>query len=139
MAVQFKRGTAIASLSLTPLIDIVFLLLIFFIVTSRFAQQDLEMDVQLPTATEAQPLVMQPKEIFLHIDEQGHFFVGRTPIAPEALEQQLNDTLLQNPLSQTVVVRADRRCSWDRVSLAIDICHRAGIHDIRLPTQPESN
>lgn len=139
MPVQFKRSSALNALNLTPLIDVVFLLLIFFILTSRFAQQDLEMDVQLPTATEAQPMVMEPKEIFLHVDEEGHFYVGRQPFAPNELETHLSHLALQNPTSQTVVLRADRRCSWDHVSLAIDLCHKAGIHDIRLPAQPDAS
>ena len=51
MAVKIKKGTALGALSLTPLIDIVFLLLIFFLVATRFAEEDRERDVELPSAS----------------------------------------------------------------------------------------
>ena len=137
MAVKLRRGSALGALSMTPLIDIVFLLLIFFIVTSRFAQEDQEMDVQLPTATEARPLIMEPKELIVHIDEQGELYMGRQHLGVNDLERHLEQLVLQNPLHQSVVLRADRRCSWERVSAVIDACHRAGIHDIRPTTMTE--
>ena len=48
MPVTIKKGTALSSLSMTPLIDIVFLLLIFFLVTTRFSEEDHELEVMLP-------------------------------------------------------------------------------------------
>ena len=53
MAVKIKQGRALAALSMTPLIDVVFLLLIFFLVATRFEQEDRELDVVLPSASEA--------------------------------------------------------------------------------------
>ena len=56
MAIKFDKSTAIGTLSLTPLIDIVFLLLIFFLVATEFAKEEREMKVVLPAASEAKPL-----------------------------------------------------------------------------------
>ena len=56
MAVRIDKGSALDSLSLTPLIDIVFLLLIFFLVATKFAEEERELAVMLPEASEAQPL-----------------------------------------------------------------------------------
>ena len=79
MAVKIKKGTAIGTLTLTPLIDVVFLLLIFFLVATRFAQEDRELDVMLPAASEAKPLTVQPKEMFINVDHGGRYFVdGKT-------------------------------------------------------------
>ena len=61
MAVKIRKGNALSSLSLTPLIDVVFLLLVFFLVTTRFAQEDYELNVVLPSASKAQPLIAEPK------------------------------------------------------------------------------
>ena len=49
MSVQIKRTSAISSLSITPLIDVVFLLLIFFLVSSRFSEEERELDLNLPS------------------------------------------------------------------------------------------
>ena len=76
MAVKIKQGKALAALSMTPLIDVVFLLLIFFLVATRFEQEDRELDVVLPSASEAQPMTVQPEELFVNIAEDGKIFVG---------------------------------------------------------------
>jgi len=137
MPVHIKKGTALNSLSMTPLLDIVFLLLIFFLVATRFAEEDRELEVMLPTASEAKPLIDKPKEIFINIDDMGIYFVGNSKVDIENMEKLLASADMNNPMGQTVVIRADKRCTWDAVVAAINACHRAGIHDIRPTTAGE--
>ena len=137
MPVTIDKGTALSSLSMTPLIDIVFLLLIFFLVTTRFSEEAHELEVMLPTASEAKPLIEKPKEIFINIDDEGHYFLGKESVDLDKLEKSLASADVNNPMGQTVVIRADKRCTWDRVVAAINACHRAGIHDIRPTTSGE--
>lgn len=134
MAVEIKKGIALNSLSMTPLIDIVFLLLIFFLVATRFAEEDRELEVMLPTASEAKPLVVKPREIFINIDDRGVYFLGNKEMQIQQVERTLQNADVNNPMGQTVIIRADKRCAWDAVVGAIDACHRAGIHDIRPTT-----
>jgi biopolymer transport protein ExbD len=137
MSVKIRKGPALASLSLTPLIDIVFLLLIFFLVATRFAEEDRELDVMLPSASEARPLILEPKEIFVNIDRRGQYFLGASQMDLEQLERALRMADINNPVGQSVIIRADKRCSWQHVVSAIDACHRAGIHDIRPTTSAD--
>ena len=137
MPVTIKKGTALSSLSMTPLIDIVFLLLIFFLVTTRFSEEDHELEVMLPTASEAKPLVVKPKEIFINIDAEGAYFVGTKKFAINEMETMLAEADVNNPTGQTVIIRADKRCQWDSVVAAINACQRAGIHDVRPTTSGE--
>lgn len=134
MPVTIQKGAALGSLSMTPLIDIVFLLLIFFLVTTRFSEEDHELEVMLPTASEAKPLVVQPKEIFVNIDNEGRYFFSNRQTDLENLAKQLASVDVNNPSGQTVIIRADKRCQWDAVVSAINACQRAGIHDIRPTT-----
>lgn len=134
MAVRIKKGAALGSLSLTPLIDIVFLLLIFFLVATRFAEEDRELEVMLPSASEAMPLVVKPKEVFINIDSEGRYYLGSRQLDVQQLEESLRMADVNNPMGQTVIIRADKRCTWDEVVSAINACHRAGIHDIRPTT-----
>jgi biopolymer transport protein ExbD len=134
MPVHIKKGTALNSLSMTPMIDIVFLLLIFFLVATRFAEEDRELEVLLPTASEAKPLVVKPRELFINIDHQGAYFLGNEEMDIEQVERALQSADVNNPMGQTVIIRADKRCSWDAVAEAINACHRAGVHDIRPTT-----
>ena len=137
MAATIKKGQALTSLSITPLIDIVFLLLIFFLVATRFAEEDRELDVQLPTASEAKPMISKPKEIEININDEGLYFLSGQPASLEQLELSLTEASTNNPSNQTVVLRADRRASWDAVVQAIDACHRAGIYEVIPTTQSD--
>ena len=136
MAIEIKKGLALTSLSITPLIDIVFLLLIFFLVASRFAEEDRELPVSLPSASEAMPLVKQPQEIFINIDKTGTYFIGSKQMDAGQMEQHLSRLVLNNPLSKSAILRADRSCPWDAVAAAINICRRAGVQDVRPATEP---
>jgi biopolymer transport protein ExbD len=137
MAVRINKGTALGSLSLTPLIDVVFLLLIFFLVATRFAQEDRELDVPLPDASEAKPLTVAPQEIFVNINQQGHYFVDGHELEADELEDVLTRAATNNPVNQSVVIRADKRVAFDHVVRAINLCKKAGIHDYMANTAGE--
>jgi biopolymer transport protein ExbD len=134
MAVNIRKGRALATLSLTPLIDIVFLLLIFFLVATRFAEEDRKLEVQLPTASDAQPVTEQPQEIAINIDDQGRFFVGGQYVEEDELFQLLQSARINNPLGQPVVIRADQRVPFQFVALVMNLCNRAGIFNYTVAT-----
>ncbi|MCA9189713.1 MAG: biopolymer transporter ExbD [Pirellulaceae bacterium] len=133
MPVRVKKSRSLEALNITALIDVVFLLLIFFLVATRFAEEDRELDVDLPTASEAKPWIEKPREVFVNIDEQGRYFVNGQALDLPGLHRVMDEAALNNPLTQTVVIRADKKCSWDAVVSAFDTCHQAGIHNI-IPT-----
>ena len=134
MVVRLRRADAMSSLSLTPLIDVVFLLLVFFLVAARFADEERRMEILLPAAAQARPLVSQPEEIVLNINDQGVVFWGREEVTTEQLTERLRMAARANPLRQTVLIRADRRCRWEGVVTVMDSCHAAGIRDIHPTT-----
>lgn len=134
MAVQLKRTSAINSLSITPLIDVVFLLLIFFLVSSRFAEEERELDLNLPSVSEALPASIQPEELVVNIDREGRFFIDGAFRQLEQVEQILRRAQANNPLTQTVVIRADRETDWDHVAQAMNVCKKVGIEDYTATT-----
>jgi biopolymer transport protein ExbD len=138
MAVKIKRGQALGTLSLTPLIDVVFLLLIFFLVATRFAQEDRELDVVLPSASEAKPLIVQPKEMFVNIDQHGHFFIDGKTLTGDEVEAVLRQAAANNPVHQSVIIRADKRVQLDFAVLVMNLCNKVGILDYKLTIDGES-
>ena len=138
MAVKIKRGQALGMLSLTPLIDVVFLLLIFFLVATRFAQEDRELDVVLPSASEAKPLIVQPKELFVNIDQQGNFFIDGKTLTGDEVEAVLRQAAVNNPVHQSVIIRADKRVQLDYAVLVMNLCNKVGILDYKLTIDGES-
>ena len=137
MAVKIHKGSAISTLSMTPLIDIVFLLLIFFLVATRFVQEDREIDVPLPDASEAMPLTIAPKELFINIDRDGRFFVNGQTLDVDELEEVLVRAATNNPVNQSVVIRSHKRAAVEYTVTAINLCKRAGIHEYMMNTSGE--
>jgi biopolymer transport protein ExbD len=138
MAVKIKRGQALGMLSLTPLIDVVFLLLIFFLVATRFAQEDRELDVVLPSASEAKPLIVQPRELFVNIDHHGNFFIDGKTLTGDEVEAVLRQAAANNPVHQSVIIRADKRVQLDYAVLVMNLCNKVGIFDYKLTIDGES-
>jgi len=137
MAVKIKKGTALGTLTLTPLIDVVFLLLIFFLVATRFAQEDRELDVMLPAASEARPLTVQPKEMFINVDSRGRYFVDGKTLNGDEVENVLEQAIVDNPVNQSVIIRADKRVQLDSVVFVMNACNKVGIFDYSLTIQGE--
>jgi biopolymer transport protein ExbD len=137
MAVNIKHGRALGALSMTPLIDVVFLLLIFFLVASRFAQEDRELDVILPSASSAVPLTVQPTELFVNVDHEGRFFVAGKFLDADEVRAVLEQAVANNPVNQSVIIRADERVPFRAVVTVMDLCNQTGIYDYSVTTAGE--
>ena len=129
MPVQLRRSSAIGSLSVTPLIDVVFLLLIFFLVSSRFSEEERELDLNLPSVSEALPATLEPTELVINIDAEGRFSIDGAFRQAEEVEQILRRSQANNPLTQSVVIRGDRQSNWESVATAMNICKKVGIFE----------
>ncbi len=127
MAIKLKQGRAVESLSITPLIDVVFLLLIFFLVSTRFEEQERELQIDAPEATESLPLTFEPKQIFVNIDKQGRYFIDGDLQPLDQVDAHLEQAIANNPLTQTVIIRADKAVELQSYVSIVDICERIGI------------
>ena len=134
MAVQIRKNSAIGSLTITPLIDVVFLLLIFFLVASRFSEEERQLDLNLPSVSEAVSVTAPINEIVINIDAEGKFFIDGAFRQVEQVEQILSRARTNNPLSQTVVIRADKQTDWDYVATAMNLCKKVGIEEFSATT-----
>jgi len=134
MAISLGKSTAIQSLSLTPLIDVVFLLLIFFLVTTRFAEADPELDIELPSANESRAMTQEPSTVFVNVDDGGAMFVKGKRVDMTQLELVLRKAVLNNPVGQPVVIRADKRVSLELVVPIMDICNKVGVEKYSIST-----
>jgi biopolymer transport protein ExbD len=137
MAVQLKKSDALGMLNMTPIIDIVFQLLIFFLVATRFAQEDRELEISLPHASEAQPLIAEPKSLFVNVDREGSFFIDGRFRDPAELEQILTQAVANNPANQLVIIRADKHVEFDFVATVMNLCNKAGVAEYTVTTADE--
>jgi biopolymer transport protein ExbD len=127
MAVKIPRGKALNVINLVSMMDVIFQLLIFFVVATEFSKEDREMNVELPTASEAKPLIVQPQEIFINITDEGKVFSGGKEYSTAELEEYLDTAVRNNPANQSAILRADKHCELDSVVQVINVCNRVGI------------
>lgn len=135
MAVEIKRSTVAGTLSLTPLIDVVFLLLIFFLVTSEFEDEERRLDIVLPNATTAAPMTGKPREVVVDIDARGEIYLGGKSVRLGELAVVMAEAVGRNPTNQTVVIRADRETPFQPVVSVMDLCNRSGVSDYSVTTR----
>lgn len=126
MPVSLNRGKALEALNITPMIDVVFLLLIFFLVTSQLSEEARVLDIPLPSAANAQPMTKEPAELVVNIDQQGSYYVNDQMILLPDLERLILRSTVDNPVGQSVIVRADRRVALQSAVTLMDICIKCG-------------
>lgn len=122
------------ALNLTAMLDVVFNLLIFFMVGTRFADMERQFDVQLPQVSAAQPLTNPPDEIVVNVFGDGRIVVGRQPLTLAELETRLNEAR-QRYAEQAVLIRGDGQGVYQNVMDVLAVCQRAQIVNFSLATQ----
>lgn len=124
---QHKRKPAI---NVTPLIDVLFLLLIFFMVSSTF-REDLAIDITLPAAESAVNQDVTAKEIA--VDRAGALYFEGQSVSEQELRQAIGAVLEDDPRA-TLVLRADDRADFGRVLRVIDIARDLNAENLIIPT-----
>lgn len=121
------------SIELTPLVDMVFLLLIFFLVATTFHQTEREMQIALPFASSATPISMSLREIIINVNREGQIILAGQVTAAEDLQRLVGDAVQANP-EQKVTLRGDRETAYVNIVRVLDICKLAGIQQPYLDT-----
>jgi biopolymer transport protein ExbD len=122
---QRSGHTAMAELNVTPLLDLAFVLLIIFIITTPLLTSNIP--VQLPTASRNDNQPVDPKSIrTVTIDKNGQIYLEKNPIDLSALEQELTVFREATP-DAGVVLHADKSLRYQQVVDVIDVLKRAKI------------
>jgi biopolymer transport protein ExbD len=129
-----NRDPEPAAMQLAPMIDIVFLLLIFFIVTWQFTRSETELDVSVPTAEEGSELTRPRGEIIINILADGTIRVDSATLDLPQLQERLASIAKQFE-NQPVRIRGDGKIFYQRIVDVINTCQKAGIWNISFATQ----
>lgn len=133
MLTQHKKSDV--SINLTPLIDVVFLLLIFFMVSTSFTRET-QIKLELPKA-DAEKLETDPEVIEISIDKEGRIFVNSTALVNSDVEtlKSAVQPLYQNAPAKPVIISADANATYQSVVTAMDAVSQLGISNIKMATQ----
>ena len=124
-------------LNLTPMVDIVFLLIIFFMVGTQFSELERSVDVHLPTASDVVPLTGAPDAKIVDVRPDGSIRYEKADVDLKQLQARLN-AARENFAGQSVILRGDRKCEYQLIMDVITVCKRAGIASISLANKPEA-
>jgi biopolymer transport protein ExbD len=121
-------------INLTPLIDVVFLLLIFFMVSTTFEQQS-RIQIELPEAT-ATPTEAEVESLEIVIDAQGRYFIGERQVVNTQLKtlKAAISKAVAGRDGLTVIIRADASTPHQAVITALDATSQLGLTQISLAT-----
>ncbi len=120
-----------APINLMPLIDMVFLLLIFFLVATTIAQEEREINIQLPATADVQPISAPPKQVIINIDADGTPKVGGRAYTPDTLLTLLSEVARDQP-DREVLIRADENSIHKYFAGVASACRRAGIDQVKI-------
>jgi len=129
-----KRKEDQAQLEITPLIDMVFILLIFFMVSTTFVK-DLKLEVERPAASSATRT--KNKEIRIHLDRSGALYLNDLPVKPWMLQSRVRDALKASTTRQVLVV-TDRLVPAEQLIEVVDQCRLGGAQEVGVATVKEA-
>ena len=122
-----------SEINMTPLIDVMLVLLVIFMITAPLMTSSLKLD--LPKAEAGAP-ADEPTAIAIAIDAQGRLYFGDQPISRETLEQRVRDAAHRQP-PPDVQLRADRRVPYGEVAELIALLQQSGLTRIGFVVDPK--
>ncbi len=128
-----ERDNTEQEINISPLIDIVFILLIFFMVSATFVK-DYDLDINRPKASSATP--SSSKAIRVHIDSVGEVFIDGQPVRTWVVQNYVRDKL-SNSSDSTVLVIADEGVAAGKLIEVVDQCRMAGAANVGVVTEQE--
>jgi biopolymer transport protein ExbD len=120
------------------MLDVIFLLLCFFVTASVFSQWENEISIQLPSAATGEQPARMPGEIIVNLGKDGAISVNGRKLTLEDLESRLARIAKFYP-GQPVIIRADRDTRYDSLVKVIDTCRAADVWNFSLATSGEEN
>ena len=117
---------------ITPLIDIVFILLIFFIVSSVFKKEDLALNLSLPSSS-AKELEVEVKQLSVELSTNSLAYLGKI-VSFNEFEIKISNSIKKD---KPVIVRIDKDVKYDRVIRVLNILQKYSLNNLNLVTQEE--
>jgi biopolymer transport protein ExbD/biopolymer transport protein TolR len=134
MAFTNSRGrtqTSLADINVTPLVDVVLVLLIIFMVTAPILQSDIE--VAIPHTRTVKEITEE--RLVITIDRQQRVFLNNQPVNINQIGAQLHEKI-RDPEGQSVFVRADENVPFGAFATVMDAVKQSGITNVSIVTQP---
>ncbi len=125
------------TLNLTPMIDVILTLVIFFMVASRFNDEEKALGVKVPTVSGQSAASAAPAPQVISVFSDGHVMLGKQPISLDELTKQLTEARGQHR-KLSVIVRGDRNTTHGRMTEVYEACRAAGISEVAISVKVDN-
>jgi biopolymer transport protein ExbD len=131
---NFQKGGS-GGINMTPMIDVVFQMIIFFVCTAQLEREQFSEWINLPDSPNAPQMAQEkdPRTITIEVDEKGKITIGRTPLSISKLRKILTKTVADYGVygpSIPIQIRGDGRAQHASVKQVMDTCTSAGLYKI---------
>lgn len=120
-------------IQLAPLVDVLLLLLIFFLLTWNAARNENELDVKIPKASAAKERSAPIGDVIVNVKADGNVVVNRRTLTGQELSDLLKG-LVQLSAEQAVVIRGDEAGAYKNIVNVLNICSEAGVTNVAFAT-----
>lgn len=117
------------TLNLTSMIDVLFLLIIFFMTGTKFTELERKIGLKVPQIADGKQLPPAPERVAVNVYRDGSLTLDREVVSLEQLGQRLRDLNKQNP-ALSVIVRGDAEGTFQNVANVLAACRQAGVTDM---------
>ncbi len=130
------RGTAMAEINVTPLVDVMLVLLIIFMVTAPMMQEGV--NVKIPEVPGGAPIDQDQSrnDIIIAVDDKGAIYIDDAQVQEQALVEKIQAKVKENP-KHDVYLRADKAVAYGTVVRIMAALRGAGITDLGMITSPK--
>jgi len=132
-----KESAVKSDINVTPMVDIMLVLLIIFMVVTPMLQRGVSVDL----AKAKNPREMKESDrddaIMIAVNRDGRYFIGSDELKKDAITQKVRDMLERKTGDRTVYVKADRRAKYGDVAAVVDEVRAAGVDSLGLITEKE--
>ena len=135
IAVRKEGANVNANINVTPMVDVMLVLLIIFMVITPMLQNKVVIDMAAVVNPVAMPDADKDDAIVVAITRDGGVFLGQNHTSLDVLGSQVREKMADNPGAKTIFIRADARAEYLQVENAIDAVRTAGVEDVGLLTQ----
>jgi biopolymer transport protein ExbD len=136
---KFRRRTepAVLGFQIAPMVDVLLVLLCFFILTWNFARKEQELDVKVPTAENGGEPTMDVNQTVLNLKADGSIVMNTKPVSYNELSEKMA-ALAKINKDYAIILRGDENVPYKYVARVLDVCRGAGIWNVAFPvTKPE--
>lgn len=131
---KFRRRAEphVVGFQIAPMVDVLLVLLCFFILTWNFARKEMELDVKVPTAEHGEEPVLDVNQTVLNLKADGTLVMNTKPVSYEDLGGKMEALAQINP-DYAIILRGDENVPYKFVAKVLDVCRGAGIWNVAFP------